>query len=132
MNFIDSGVVFHVKAQEEGLSNVYDRILVSDQVHIDLDPHEVVDGLEEIELGGEGCRSNIEIRLAEVFNTELFESKSRRLAHGLNTRYGELLKYDVKEKLARFSDYRHQPTQYVIDGVVFTAEAQKHNTRLFV
>lgn len=40
---------------EKGLPQVYDRILVSDRVHIDLDLHAAVDGLEEIELGGELC-----------------------------------------------------------------------------
>lgn len=38
--------------EEKGLPNVYDRILVSDRVHINLDLHAAVDGLEEIELGG--------------------------------------------------------------------------------
>lgn len=36
----------------KGLPNVYDRILVSDRVHIDFDLHAAVDGLEEVELGG--------------------------------------------------------------------------------
>lgn len=38
--------------EEKGLPNVYDRIFVSDRVHIDLDLHAAVDGLEEAELGG--------------------------------------------------------------------------------
>jgi adenylosuccinate synthase len=38
---------------EKGLPRVYDRILVSDRVHINLDLHLAVDGLEEVELGGE-------------------------------------------------------------------------------
>lgn len=37
---------------EKGLSRVYDRILVSDRVHINLDLHIAVDGLEEAELAG--------------------------------------------------------------------------------
>ncbi len=37
---------------EKGLPSVYDRILVSDRVHIDLQLHVAADGLEEKELGG--------------------------------------------------------------------------------
>ncbi|KAM0229291.1 hypothetical protein ACHAPO_010070 [Fusarium lateritium] len=58
-NLIGSGVVFHVPSffkelkelDDKGLPNVYDRILVSDRVHINLDLHLAVDGLEEVELG---------------------------------------------------------------------------------
>ncbi|RBA16856.1 adenylosuccinate synthetase [Fusarium proliferatum] len=58
MNFIGSGVVFHVpsffselKELEKNLTAVHDRILVSDRVNILLDLHIAVDGLEEEELG---------------------------------------------------------------------------------
>lgn len=37
--------------EEKGLSNVHDRILISDRCSIDFDLHVAVDGLEEIELG---------------------------------------------------------------------------------
>ncbi|EFY88864.1 adenylosuccinate synthetase [Metarhizium acridum CQMa 102] len=60
MNFIGSGVVFHVPSffselrelEEKGLTAVHDRILVSDRVNVLLDLHMAVDGLEERELGG--------------------------------------------------------------------------------
>uniref|UniRef100_A0A0D2XR38 Uncharacterized protein n=1 Tax=Fusarium oxysporum (strain Fo5176) TaxID=660025 RepID=A0A0D2XR38_FUSOF len=59
MNFIGSGVVFHVpsffselKELEKNLTAVHDRILVSDRVNVLLDLHIAVDGLEEEELGG--------------------------------------------------------------------------------
>ncbi|KAJ3539152.1 hypothetical protein NM208_g5609 [Fusarium decemcellulare] len=59
MNFIGSGVVFHVPSffselqelEEKGLTAVHDRILVSDRVNVLLDMHMAVDGLEERELG---------------------------------------------------------------------------------
>ncbi|KAM5365394.1 hypothetical protein ACJA88_012576 [Fusarium oxysporum] len=58
MNFIGSGVVFHVpsffselKELEKNLTAVHDRILVSDRVNVLLDLHIAVDGLEEEELG---------------------------------------------------------------------------------
>lgn len=60
LNFIGSGVVFHVPSffselaelEAKGLSAVHDRILVSDRVNVLLDLHIAVDGLEERELGG--------------------------------------------------------------------------------
>jgi adenylosuccinate synthase len=59
LNFIGSGVVFHVPSffsemaelVEKGLPSVEDRLLVSDRVHIILQQHIAVDGLEEKELG---------------------------------------------------------------------------------
>ncbi|KAH6999894.1 P-loop containing nucleoside triphosphate hydrolase protein [Ilyonectria destructans] len=154
MNFIGSGVVFHVPSffkelkelDEKGLPGVYDRILVSDRVHIDLDLHAAVDGLEEVELGegkigttGRGigpsysCKAaRSGIRLAEVFDAELFESKLRRLASGYAKRYGDLLKYDVEEELARFKEYRLKLAKFAVDGVSLLQSAQKNNTKILV
>ncbi|KAH6977043.1 Adenylosuccinate synthetase [Ilyonectria sp. MPI-CAGE-AT-0026] len=154
MNFIGSGVVFHVPSffkelkelDDLGLPGVYDRILVSDRVHIDLDLHAAVDGLEEVELGegkigttGRGigpsysCKAaRSGIRMAEVFDAELFESKLRRLASGYAKRYGDLLKYDVEEELARFNEYRTKLAKYAVDGVSLLQSAQKNNTKILV
>ncbi|KAL7962527.1 P-loop containing nucleoside triphosphate hydrolase protein [Trichoderma compactum] len=123
---------------------VHDRIFISDRVHIDLDLHVAVDGLEEVELGdrkvgttGRGigpaystkaARSGI--RLAEVFNEELFESKLRRLASGYQKRYGDLLKYDVEEEISRFKTYRPKLCKYTVDAIAFMKEAQEKNTKI--
>ncbi|KAF5024631.1 hypothetical protein F66182_3395 [Fusarium sp. NRRL 66182] len=153
-NLIGSGVVFHVPSffselkelDEKGLPQVYDRILVSDRVHINLDLHLAVDGLEEVELGenkigttGRGigpCYSTKAarsgIRLAEVFNTELFESKLRRLASGFAKRYGDLLKYDVEDEIARFREYRPKLAKFAIDAVPFMQSAQENNMNILV
>ncbi|KAH8651097.1 Adenylosuccinate synthetase [Xylariales sp. PMI_506] len=154
MNFIGSGVVFHVPSffeelqelEEKGLPSVHDRILVSDRVHIDLQMHVAVDGLEEKELGEQklgttnrgigptyavkAARSGI--RLAEVFNPKLFETKLRRLADGYRKRYGDLFEYDVEEELARFNEYRPKLAKYVVDGVSFMRSAQESNTNIVV
>lgn len=55
MNFIGSGVVFHVPGffsevadlEANSLSAVHDHILVSNRVNIPLDLHTVADGLKE-------------------------------------------------------------------------------------
>ncbi|KAH6657455.1 P-loop containing nucleoside triphosphate hydrolase protein [Truncatella angustata] len=154
MNFIGSGVVFHVPSffkelqelEEKGLPSVHDRILVSDRVHIDLQMHVAADGLEERELGEKklgttnrgigpsyavkAARSGI--RLAEVFNPELFESKLRRLAAGYQKRYGDLFEYDIEDELARFNEYRPKLAKYVVDGVSFIRSAQNSNMNIVV
>ncbi|UPK94616.1 hypothetical protein LCI18_005551 [Fusarium solani-melongenae] len=154
MNFIGTSVVFHVPSffQEleeldaKGLPNVYDRILVSDRVHIDFDLHAAVDGLEEVELGerkvgttGKGIGPSYStkaarsgIRLSEVFDEELFESKLRRLAVGYAKRYGDLLKYDVEEEIARFKEYRPKLAKYAVDAVAFMNSAQESNTSILI
>jgi adenylosuccinate synthase len=40
--------------------------------------------------------------LADIFDYDVLEVKLRRLADGYRKRYGDLLKYDVEEELARF------------------------------
>ncbi|KAF4125417.1 adenylosuccinate synthase [Geosmithia morbida] len=170
MNFIGSGVVFHVPSffkelqelEDKGLPSVHDRILVSDRVHIDLQMHVAVDGLEERELGEgkigttnrgigpsysakAGKKKNKDgrkamltlaqrsgIRLAEVFNPKLFETKLRRLADGYRKRYGDLFEYDVEEELARFNEYRPKLAKYAVDGVSFIRSAQESNSNILV
>ncbi|KAI0413097.1 Adenylosuccinate synthetase [Xylaria grammica] len=154
MNFIGSGVVFHVPSffkelqelEDKGLPSVHDRILVSDRVHVDLDMHVKADGLEERELGegklgttnrGIGPSYAVKagrsgIRLAEVFNPELFESKLRRLAAGYRKRYGDLFEYDIEDELARFNEYRPKLRKYAVDGVSFIRSAQESNMNIVV
>ncbi|KAI0170120.1 Adenylosuccinate synthetase [Pestalotiopsis sp. NC0098] len=154
MNFIGSGVVFHVPSffkelqelEDKGLPRVHDRILVSDRVHIDLQMHIAADGLEEAELGAKKIGTTNRgigpsyaakagrsgIRLAEVFNAELFESKLRRLNDGYRKRFGDLFDYDIEEELARFNEYRPKLAKYVVDGVSFIRSAQENNTNIVV
>ncbi|PTB65200.1 Adenylosuccinate synthetase [Trichoderma citrinoviride] len=152
LNLIGSAVVAHIPSffkeleelERKGLSNVHERIFISDRVHIDLDLHVAVDGLEELELGdrkvgttGRGigpCYSTKAarsgIRLAEVFNEQVFEQKLRRLAAGFQKRYGDLLKYDVEEEIARFKEYRPKLAKYTVDAIAFMKQAQEKNMKI--
>ncbi|KAI8668955.1 Adenylosuccinate synthetase [Fusarium keratoplasticum] len=154
MNFIGSGVVFHVPSffselqelQDKGLVAVHDRILVSDRVNVLLDMHIAVDGLEERELGDlaigttkrgigpcyQTSRARTGIKLTDVFHPELFEQKVRRLADGYQKRFGELFEYDIKAELARFDEYRETLKKYVVDGVSFMRSAQQSNTKIVI
>ncbi|KAE9994380.1 hypothetical protein EG327_010820 [Venturia inaequalis] len=154
MNFIGSGVVFHVptffselkELEAKGLAAVHDRILVSDRVNVLLDMHIAVDGLEEQELG-EGAigttkrgigpcyqtsRARTGVKLSDIFHPELFEEKVKRLADGYQKRFGELFKYDIKAELASFEDYRKTMRKYVVDGVSFMTSAQQSDAKIVV
>ena len=154
INLIGSAVVFHVPSffkelaelEEKGLPDVHSRILVSDRCHVNLDLHAAVDGLEEVELGerkigttGRGIGPSYStkaarsgVRLADVFDKELFERKVRNLAAAYKKRFGDLLQYDVEEELARFREYRVKLPQYCIDAVAFMSEAQASNRTILV
>lgn len=154
MNFIGSGVVFHVPSffselvelEAKGLSAVHDRILVSDRVNVLLDLHVAVDGLEERELGDaaigttrrgigpcyQTSRARTGIKMTDVFYPDLFEQKVRRLADGYQKRFGELFEYDIEAELARFNEYRETLPKYVVDGVSFMRSAQESNANIVI
>lgn len=154
INLIGSGVVFHAPSffkelgelEAKGLTGCRDRILVSDRCQVNFDLHAAVDGLEEVELGNEAigttkrgigpsystkaARSGV--RLAEIFDEALFEKKLRRLADGYKKRYGDLLKYDVEDEIARFKEYRPKLANHVVDAVQFMSDAQRTNKKILI
>ncbi|CEJ82710.1 Putative Adenylosuccinate synthetase [[Torrubiella] hemipterigena] len=154
MNFIGSGVVFHIptffselkELEEKGLVAVHDRILVSDRVNVLLDMHMAVDGLEEKELGDESIgttrrgigpcyqtsRARTGIKMTDIFYPELLEKKVRRLADGYKKRFGDLFEYDVEAELAYLEKYRETMKKYVVDGVAFMTSAQQSGTKIVV
>lgn len=149
MNVIGSGVVVSIKdffselaaLEGKGLQNVRERILISDRCHVVLDLHQLVDGLEEAELQGKSLGTTRKgigptyqskaarsgIRITDVFNKELFDSKLRILAAGLKKRFGDLLVYDPEEEIARYDGYRAQLGEFVADVVPLISDAQSKN-----
>jgi len=123
LNIIGSGVVVHVPSffkeleelEKKGL--VTDgRIFISDRAHIVFDLHQMVDGLEEVQLGAQNIgttrkgigpcystkASRSGVRMAEVFSEELFEKKLRKLARSYERQFEGLLKYDVELEIEQF------------------------------
>lgn len=45
-------------------------------------------------------RSNL--RICDIFDEQVFETKLRRLVHGYQKRFGDLLQYDPEEEIAKF------------------------------
>ena len=152
-NLIGSGVVIHVPSffkelddlKAKGL-NTEDRIFISDRAHIVFDLHQLVDGLEEQELGkgavgttkkGIGpsystkcARSGA--RISDIFDKEVLDRKLRTLAHGFRKRYGDLLEYDVDAEIAKYDNYRHSLKEYVVDAVPLIQSAQSQGTTILV
>lgn len=129
INLIGSGCVVHVPSFFEELEalekqgvNTKDRIFISDRAHVVFDLHQLVDGLEEIELGkgligttGKGIGPTYStkatrsgIRITDLFDKDQnfdltnLEEKLGRLAHGFKKRFGDLLKYDLEQELSKF------------------------------
>jgi adenylosuccinate synthase len=121
-------------------------LFLSDRAHIDFDLHHAVDGLEEIELGGDSlgttkkgigptfsCKATRNgCRLADIFDHELLATKLHRMAAGYSKRYGGLLKYDVDEELARFKQYSEKLAEFVIDEVPLMRDAKNRGLNMVV
>jgi adenylosuccinate synthase len=153
-NLIGADVVFYAPSffkelqelEDKGLKDVRDNILVSDRCHIVLDLHVAVDGLEEVELGARqigttrrgigptyACKhARNGIRLAEIFDPELFERKLRQLEQGYRKRFGDLLIYDIDDELKRFETYRADLAKYTVDSTSLMYKAQQDNTSILV
>ena len=129
INLIGSGCVVHVPSffeelealEKQGL-NTKDRIFISDRAHVVFDLHQLVDGLEETELGkgligttrkGIGPTYSTKATRSGIRITDLFdknqnfdlknlEEKLGRLAYGFKMRFGDLLKYDLEQELSKF------------------------------
>ena len=123
MNLIGSGCVVHVPSFFQELENVQkkgldteDRIYISDRAHLVFDLHQLVDGLEESELGplnigttrkgigptysSKAARSGL--RVYELFNWPEFEKRFRALVNGYQKRYEGMFEYDVQKELERY------------------------------
>ena len=154
VNLIGSGVVVHVPSffselaslQAKGLSTD-GRIFISDRAHVVFDLHQLVDGLEEVELGKSNIgttrkgigpcystkASRSGVRMAELFDAPLMERKLRTLADGYRKRFGALLDgYDVEEEITRFKEYRAKLQDYVVDAVPLVTSAQAQDTKILV
>ena len=72
------------------------------------------------------------IRIHDIFDKKSFDDKVNFLYNGYKKRFGDLLKYDVEEELARFDRYRDELAPYVIDQVPFMADAQETGKKILI
>lgn len=130
INLIGSGCVVNVPSffdeletlEKQGL-NTKGRIFISERAHVVFDLHQMVDGLEEVELGNgfigttkkgigptystKATRSGI--RMTDLFdkdgnyNSKSLKEKLGRLADGYKKRFGNLLNYDLEQEISKFN-----------------------------
>ncbi|KAH7137974.1 adenylosuccinate synthetase-like protein [Dendryphion nanum] len=153
INVIGSGCVVHIPSffkelealEKKGL-NTDGRIFISDRAHVVFDLHQLADGLEEVELGegfigttkkGIGPTYSTKmtrsgLRVCDIFDEELFETKYRRLVYGLEKRFGDLLKHDAEAEIAKFKEYRVKLQDYVVDQIPLLASAKEKNAKILV
>ncbi|KAF2728440.1 Adenylosuccinate synthetase [Polyplosphaeria fusca] len=153
VNVIGSGCVVHVPSffkeletlEKHGL-NTENRIFISDRAHVVFDVHQMVDGLEEVELGGSFIGTTKKgigptystkmtrsgLRMCDIFDEEVFEKKLRRLALGYQKRFGDLLKYDADEEIAKYKEYRPKLANYIVDQVPLLESAKANKSKILV
>lgn len=152
-NLIGSGCVVNVReffkeleALEKRGLDAKERLFISDRAHVVFDLHQLVDGLEEKELGDanigttkrgigpcystKSARSGV--RVGDIYNVEMMNKKLRSLAKSWQKRYGDLLQYDVEEEIARFEEYRKRLQPFVIDQVPLIQSVEKQNAPILI
>ena len=72
------------------------------------------------------------IRIADVFDEAVFETKLRRLVHGFRKRFGDLLQYDVEDEIARYKGYRERLQALVVDQIPLLDSAKAQNAKILV
>lgn len=131
--------------EAKGVPRVHERIHVSSRCHLNFTLHAAVDGLAEAELGinqigttkrGIGPSYSTKatrdgLRVIDMYH-ESFDDKLRLLAQGYRKRYGDLLKYDVEEELARFREYRERLRPYIVDAVEYMSAAREKSSSILV
>ncbi|MCJ1408060.1 hypothetical protein MMC19_002133 [Ptychographa xylographoides] len=159
INLVGSGCVVHVPSFFKELATIEkhgiatkDRIFISDRAHIVFDLHQLVDGLEEVELGKtfigttkkgigptystKATRSGT--RFADLYDKNgnyihaNLESKLRRLADGFKKRYGDLLQYDVEAELSKFQKHGEDLKPYVRDQTLILRQAKQSGDTVLV
>lgn len=72
------------------------------------------------------------IRMAEIFDAQIFEQKIRRIAHGFKKRYGDLLEYDVEAEIEAFKSHREIMAPFVIDQIPFLQSVKESGAEILV
>ncbi|KAM5443828.1 Adenylosuccinate synthase [Microsporum ferrugineum] len=153
VNLIGAGTVVHVPSffkelaslDGKGLKDVRDRVFISDRAQVCFDLHAVVDGLEEAGLGtrkvgttGKGigpCYSDKAarrgVRIGDIMDEGVLESKLRSLEAGYRRRFGEL-DYNVEEEIARFKEYRSLLKPHIVDQLTLVKKFEDKSASILV
>ncbi|KAG8626817.1 hypothetical protein KVT40_005762 [Elsinoe batatas] len=123
-----------------------ERIFISDRAQVLFELHQLVDGLEEVELGDakvgttrKGIGPSYQtkhgrsgVRIGEVFDKTGMDARLRAMAGAYKKRYGDLLQYDVEKEIARFDEWRPKLAEFVVDQVPLIASAEESGRGILV
>ncbi|KAF2226500.1 Adenylosuccinate synthetase [Elsinoe ampelina] len=123
-----------------------ERIFISDRAQVLFELHQLVDGLEEVELGDakvgttrKGIGPSYQtkhgrsgVRVGEVFDKAGMDARLRAMAGAYKKRYGDLLQYDVEKEIARFDEWRPKLAEFVVDQVPLIASAEESGRGILV
>uniref|UniRef100_T1JGS5 Adenylosuccinate synthetase n=1 Tax=Strigamia maritima TaxID=126957 RepID=T1JGS5_STRMM len=159
ISVIGNGVVIHVpglfdeieKNEAKGLSNMKERLLISDRAHLVFDLHQQADSQQELEKGKKG-RIVIEARTTKkgigpaysskatrnglrigdlIGDFEKFSEKYRHLVESYNRMF-PTLEVNAEAELQLYKDYANRISPMVADTVNYLHEAIKRNKNIIV
>jgi len=149
---IGNGVVIHIPTlleeikilQAAGIdSNL--RLLISDRTHILFEYHKIIDGLQEEMKGKQKVGTTKRgigpcytdkirrngIRIHDLCNFEVFESKYRENLEMLHKMYGKF-KYDADSELAEFRTYASIIKPMIIDSAYYLNQALNQGKKILI
>ena len=153
INLIGGGCVINVReffdeleVLEKAGVDTKGRVFVSDRAHVVFDLHQRVDNVSENELGAsqigttkkgigpcystKAARSGV--RVGEIADEKLMNTKLRALASSWQKRYGDLLQYDVEEEIKRFDQYRTRLAPFIVNQVPLVKKEEDRGGRILV
>jgi adenylosuccinate synthase len=72
------------------------------------------------------------IRICDIFDKASFETKFRRVVHGYQKRFGDILEYDPEAELEKFKELRVKLQEYVVDQVPLLESAKAKKSKILV
>lgn len=149
---IGNGVVVHLRGLLQELATLRDagvdyanRILISDRAHIVFDFHQLVDGYNEKNLGGNKIGTTLKgigpayssktmrngLRVGDLLDMEYFETRLRGLAQQLERSFPGI-SINVEEELKYYQSIKPQILPMVTDTVFYCNNALKEGKRILV
>ncbi|KAI9740317.1 MAG: hypothetical protein M1834_004896 [Cirrosporium novae-zelandiae] len=122
------------------------RIFISDRAHALFKLHQLVDGLEETELGKgfigttrkgigpcyQSKHGRSGLRIGDILDKTTMDRKLRIMAQGFKKRFGDILQYDVEEEIKQYDEYRERIRPYIVDQVPLIQNAEENNEGILV
>ncbi|KAI9716621.1 MAG: hypothetical protein M1828_007599 [Chrysothrix sp. TS-e1954] len=153
INLIGDGCVVHIPQFEKELASLKDkgidtngRIFISNRAHVLFTLHQLIDHLEEAELGDSKVgttRSGIGpaytskmarsgVRMVDIKDKAAFDVRLRRQAESARKRYGDRLQYSVEKEIAEFDEYRARLSSVIVNTLPIVVKAQQRGDHILL